>query len=344
MDNLRMGLVGYGRFGKIHADAISSMDGAEISCACVGSEESAVEARKVLGVDVYTDYDEFLEKGRMDVVDIVSPNYLHAAQTVKAIEKGMDVFLEKPMAVTIEDARRVLEAHRRSPNMVQVGFNYRYAPFWKQIKSKLDEGTVKRPTFAKIESWRGPFRTGSHGWRYDGTRVGHQLLEEAIHYFDIAAWFFGMPERVLGFTDSPQTWKDGVFRTALAVLEYQGGFKTVVADTLNGFSENISVSVSGDGAMIGSVQTGLDSITPSAWLKVKDTEGKYSGVKLETQEEVETMTSELVDFVETVRMKGEGTSRREPAVTLEDGFRALSLDLTTIASVQSGRPEKPPLP
>ena len=338
MENLRIGLVGYGRFGKIHAEAISSTPGAEVSCVCVGSEEGASEARKVLGVDVYTDYDQFLERGRIDVVDIVSPNHLHAAQAVAAIDKGKDVFLEKPIAVSIAEARSILEAHRRNHTTVQVGFNYRYAPFWKQIKSNMAEGLVKEPTFARIESWRGPFRTGSHGWRYDGSRVGHQLLEQAIHYFDIAAWCFGMPDRVWGFTDSPRTWKDGVFTTTLAVLEYPRGFKAVVADTLNGFSENVSVSVSGAGAMIGAIQTELDWVTSSAWVKVKDTGGKYGAVKLATQEEVETMTSELLDFVETVRLG------REPAVTLEDGFRALSLALTTIAAVQSGRPESPPLP
>ena len=146
-----------------------------------------------------------------------------------------------------------------------------------------------------------------------------------------------MPERIWGFTDSPQTWNEGVFKTALAVLDYPNGFKAVVADSLNGFSENILVTVSGDGAMIGAIQTELDWVTSSAWVKTKDTKGNYSAVKVATQEEVQTMTSELVDFVETVR------TGREPAVTLDDGFRALSLGLTTIAAVQSGRPEAPPL-
>jgi myo-inositol 2-dehydrogenase / D-chiro-inositol 1-dehydrogenase len=338
MDKLRIGLVGYGRFGKIHAEALRSISDAEVSCACVGSEEGASEARKLLGVEVYRDYDEFLEKGRMDIVDIVSPNHLHAVQSVKAIEKGMNVFLEKPIAVTIEEARAILASSKRAPSTVQVGFNYRYAPFWKHIKSNMAEGVVKDPTFARIESWRGPFRQGSHGWRFDDSRVGHQIFEQAIHYLDIAAWCFGMPERVSGFTDSPQTWKDGVYTTALAILEYPKGFKAVVADTLNGFVENVTLAVSGNGAMIGGVQTGLDWVSRSSWVQTKSADGRYGVAKLEIQEEVQTMTSEMVDFLETVR-RG-----REPSVTLEDGFRALSLGLTTIASVQSGRPETPPLP
>jgi myo-inositol 2-dehydrogenase/D-chiro-inositol 1-dehydrogenase len=338
MDKLRMGLVGYGRFGKIHAEAISATGAAEVTCACVGTEERALEVKKILGIDaVYTDYDEFLEKGKMDVVDIVSPNNLHAEQTIKAIERGMDIFLEKPMAVTVEDARKIIEAHRHKPTKIQVGFNYRYEPFWKEIKSDLQQGAVTRPTFAKIEDWRGPFRQGSGGWRFDGSRVGHQLLELAVHYFDIAAWYFGIPETISGFTDSPQTWKNGVFRSALGVLSYPSGLKVIVANTLNGFSTNVSVSVSGDGALFGEIQTAEDWVTTSAWVRVKDTAGAFRGVKLGIPEEAETMTMEMADFVETVR-KG-----REPSVTLEDGFKALSLALTTIASVESGRPEKPPV-
>src|ERR1700741_1308808 len=114
MDKLRIGLVGYGRFGKIHSAAISATDAAEVSCVCVGTEKTAAEARQTLGTDaVFTDYEEFLDRGRMDVVDIVSPNFLHAQQATKAIEKGKDVFLEKPIAVSLDEARKILEANRK---------------------------------------------------------------------------------------------------------------------------------------------------------------------------------------------------------------------------------------
>src|SRR5437870_7398395 len=109
VDNLRMGLVGYGRFGRIHAEAMASIRGAAIECVCVGSEESADEARKSLQTEVFANYDEFLEKGKMDVVDIVSPNYLHAQQAMKAMARGKSVLLEKPIATNMEDARKLME-------------------------------------------------------------------------------------------------------------------------------------------------------------------------------------------------------------------------------------------
>src|SRR5579864_7279624 len=179
MDTLRIGLVGYGRFGKIHAGAIAKLADVNVTSICVGSEESAAEAKKQLDVPVYSNYDEFLSQGGFDIIDIVSPNYLHANQATKAMEKGKDVILEKPIAINIQDAMRMFEVQKRTSAKVQVVFEYRYAPFWKSFKSALNESLVTNPTFAKIESWRGPFRTGSRGWRYDGARVGHQLLEEA---------------------------------------------------------------------------------------------------------------------------------------------------------------------
>src|SRR5271165_5250354 len=218
MDALKIGLVGYGRFGKIHAEAIAKLADVKVTAVCVGSAESAGEVKKQLDVPVYSNYDDFLSRGSFDVVDIVSPNYVHASQAIKAMEKGKNLILEKPIAINIDDARKILEVQKRTSAKVQVVFEYRYAPFWKSFKSALDDSLVSNPTFAKIESWRGPFRTGSKGWRYDGARVGHQLLEEAIHYFDLAVWYFGMPQKVSGFTDSPAIWSEGKFSTAVITL------------------------------------------------------------------------------------------------------------------------------
>jgi myo-inositol 2-dehydrogenase / D-chiro-inositol 1-dehydrogenase len=335
VDSLRIGLVGYGRFGRIHAEAIESTKGVEIGCVCVGSAESADEARRSLQVEVYANYDEFLEKGRMDVVDIVSPNYLHAQQAIKAMAKGKSVLLEKPIATNIEDARKLVERSKEHSSTVQVGFAYRYVPFCKSFKSSLTSGSIARPTFAKIESWRAPFRTGSRAWRYDKLRVGHQFLEEAIHFFDLAVWYFGVPEKVSGFTDSPDTWSAGRFGSAVALLDYAGGLRVMIADTLNGISEHLLVTVSGEGAMIGMVQSELDGSSASGWIKVREKNGITRGEQVEMIGEVENMRLQIQDFV------GRTRAGREPTVTLEDGLRATALNLSTIDAIQSGKVVRP---
>ncbi|HXQ91660.1 MAG TPA: Gfo/Idh/MocA family oxidoreductase [Nitrososphaerales archaeon] len=335
MDALRVGLVGFGRFGKIHASAIAKLANVSVTSICVGSEESVAESKKQLDVPVYSDYDNFLSQGGFDIVDIVSPNYLHASQAISAMEKGMDVILEKPIAINIEDALRMSEVQKRTSAKVQVVFEYRYVPLWKAFKSALSEGLVTDPTFAKIESWRGPFRTGSRGWRYDRARVGHQLLEEAIHYFDLALWYFGMPQKVSGFTDSPSTWKDGKFSTAVITLEYANGLKVLIEDTLNGVAGQNVVSASGQGAMIGMMYSGIESPEETAWIRIREKDGGYRAEVLKTIDEVDGISLLLEDFISRLR-KGE-----EPSVSLSDGFKALSLDLSAISAVHSDVPEIP---
>jgi myo-inositol 2-dehydrogenase / D-chiro-inositol 1-dehydrogenase len=337
MDNLRFGLVGYGRFGKLHAAAISSVPGVELTCVCVGQATSVADAKQRLGLgEVYSDYDEFLEKGRMDVVSIVSPNYLHSAHAVKAMRSGKDVLLEKPVATSMEEARKILEERDRSSAVVHVGFEGRYTPFIRAFKSSLEDGSISDPTFAKIESWRAPFRPGAANWRYDKTKVGHQLLEEAIHHFDAAAWFFGVPKTVSGFTDSPGTWEDGVVSTAAAVLEYPS-LKVVVLDCLRGLSEHVLVEVCGQGAMIGLTESELNGPAASSWIKKKDKTGKASLQQPKVLSETENLVLETADFAERLR------SGKEPSITLEDGVRALSIDLAAIEAIGFGTRVTPTL-
>lgn len=328
--------MGFGRFGRVHAEAIAKLKDVEIVSICSGSKESALLAEKEKpGIPVYTDYDEFLEKTSADIIDIVSPNYLHVRQATAAMEKGKILILEKPNAIDINDALQMLKVQEKTSAKVQVMFEYRYTPFWKAFKTVLDEGLVTNPTFAKIESWRGPFRTGSHGWRYDPARVGHQLLEEAIHYFDLAVWYFGMPERVSGFTDSPAAWKEGKVSTGIISLEYESGLKVLIEDSLNGVAGQHVMLASGQGAMIGMSYSGIESPEDVAWFRVRDRDGGYRAEALRTPDEVEGLVLILDDFVSRLR-RGE-----EPSVSLRDGFNALSLDLAAISAVNTGVSVKP---
>jgi myo-inositol 2-dehydrogenase / D-chiro-inositol 1-dehydrogenase len=336
LDHLKIGLAGFGRFGRVHTEAIAKLKDVEITSICAGSEESAVLARKEKpGIPVYTDYDEFLQKTDADIIDLVSPNYVHAKQAIAAMEKGKTLILEKPIAIDINDARRMLKVQQKTANKVQVMFEYRYLPFWKAFKDALNEGLVTNPTFAKIESWRGPFRTGSRGWRYDPARVGHQLLEEAVHYFDLGVWYFGMPERVYGYTDSLQAWNEGKVSTGIITLEYASGLKVLIEDSLNGVAGQHVMLASGQGAMVGMSYSGIETPEDVSWFRVRDKEGGYQTEFLKTPAEVDGLVLILDDFVSRLR-RGE-----EPPVTLTDGFNALSLDLAAISAVKSGVPEKP---
>ena len=101
---MRIGLVGYGGWGRVHASAIGRVEGLSLSGVVAGDDASARQAAHDLpGVPVHRTLDALLADPGVDLVDIVGPNHLHADMAVKALEAGKHVLLEKPMATTLAD-------------------------------------------------------------------------------------------------------------------------------------------------------------------------------------------------------------------------------------------------
>src|SRR5262245_48869709 len=112
---MRIGLVGYGGWGRVHASVIGRVEGLSLGGVVAGDDDSARQAAHDRpGVPVHRSLDALLADPAIDLVDIVSPNHLHADAAVKAFEAGKHVLLEKPMATTLADAERVVAAAERS--------------------------------------------------------------------------------------------------------------------------------------------------------------------------------------------------------------------------------------
>src|ERR671910_2817962 len=112
---MRFGLIGFGAWGKFHADAIRKAPGAELAAIACASEASAAAAReKYPDAAIHRDWRALVSDRSLDAIDIVLPNKLHADVAVAALEAGKHVLLEKPMASTIADCDRIIETVRRS--------------------------------------------------------------------------------------------------------------------------------------------------------------------------------------------------------------------------------------
>jgi myo-inositol 2-dehydrogenase/D-chiro-inositol 1-dehydrogenase len=106
---MRIGLVGYGAWGRMHAATIARIPELSLAAVMCGSAASAGAAATDLpGVTVYRELDALLSDPAVDLVDIVAPNNLHAEMAVAALDAGKHVLLEKPMATTLADAERVV--------------------------------------------------------------------------------------------------------------------------------------------------------------------------------------------------------------------------------------------
>ena len=148
----------------MHVKAVSQIPDAALTAVCAGSEKSRKEAEEDTKLPAFSDYEAFLEGGGFDSVIVATPNRTHAGLALGALSAGKNVYLEKPMATSLEDAEKVVEAQERSRRVVQVGFENRYSNFWKAVKSIIEKGDIGAPVFGKIESWRFPMRGGSGGW------------------------------------------------------------------------------------------------------------------------------------------------------------------------------------
>src|SRR3989338_2547027 len=104
MNTLKFGLIGCGRIASKHAQILSGLEGAKLSCVCDIKEERAVKFSKEYNVPYYTDYQQMLKEENVDVVNILTPSGLHAQHCIDAARLKKHVVVEKPMALTLGDA------------------------------------------------------------------------------------------------------------------------------------------------------------------------------------------------------------------------------------------------
>jgi len=246
---MRIGLVGYGAWGRMHAATIGRIEGLHLSGVVCGSEASAQAAAADLpGVPVHRTLDALLGDPAIELVDIVAPNHLHAAMAIAALDAGKHVLLEKPMATSLVDAERVVAAAERSGRYCGVGLELHVSKQWAKVRELIAEGALGRLRFGNLTLFRRPFRGGSGGWRLDRARVGSWILEEPIHYFDLLLWYFkecGLPVEVS--TDGvPSPLGPGMYDAFTATLRFADGSYAVFSQCLGGFEHSLVLEIAGD--------------------------------------------------------------------------------------------------
>jgi len=245
---VKVGVVGFGAWGKFHARGWGQVAGAELVAILAHGDGSAAEAGAAFpGVSVHRELAALLASG-VEVVDVVAPNYLHADFVVAALEAGKHVVVEKPLAIDGAGLDRILAAERASGRLVSVVHELRVSEQWELIHREIAGGAVGVPMAGVYSLFRRPFRGGSGGWRHDPARVGSWVLEEPVHFIDLMLWYFsahGTPQTVRA-TATP-----GVLGGNLAMtVRYGSGAFFTVTQVLDGFEHHCALDIAGtDGAL-----------------------------------------------------------------------------------------------
>jgi myo-inositol 2-dehydrogenase/D-chiro-inositol 1-dehydrogenase len=335
---VRFGLIGLGAWGQCHAKAISKTPGAELVAIADTSEDALKAAREAHpGAEVTVDYRQLVQRNDVDVVDVVAPPDLHHEVSTAALSAGKHLLLEKPMAISVEHCDELTELAGKQGRLLAVGHEFRLSSLWGKVKELVDEGLVGQPQYVLVELSRNPYRLGADGWRYDIKRVGNWILEEPIHFFDLARWYLssaGEPQIVYAAANSRQSGHPELQDNFSAIVKFPSDAYAVVSQTLSAFEHHQTVKLTGTKGAIWASWSGAMDRTEHPTFFLKTYDGR------EVQEVPITRSAgELFELEDQIAMMVRAArGETEVAVTGEDGKWSVAMCVAAQKSVETGEP------
>ncbi len=185
----------------------------------------------------YTDYEAMLDAEKLDAVVISSPNNQHAPMSLKAIERGLHVLCEKPLALNYAEAKAMSDAANKAGVKTMVPFTYTFMPSTRFIKALVDDGYIGQLYHLNMRYYSGYARDGKYMWRYDQVEFGGGVSGDlGTHWLYLARWLFGEIKAitaVLGYNVPRDPRPDGQPYTvgddsAIIVVEFEAGGQGVI--------------------------------------------------------------------------------------------------------------------
>lgn len=204
-DTIKVGVIGTGGIAaQVHIPAYEAVPGVEIVAVADPNEGRVQRVAREHGIpNAFTDYRDLLSVDGIEVVSVCSPNAFHAQQSIAALDAGMNVLCEKPMATKLEDAEAMIEAAHKSGKLLMIGMTNRFRPDTQALKHYVEDGLLGDVYYIKAGWLR---RTGIPGYGSWFTNKalsgGGSLLDIGVHYLDLAMWIsgFSKPMTVSGVT------------------------------------------------------------------------------------------------------------------------------------------------
>lgn len=194
---LRYGIVGCGGCGcgKHLASYSRHADEIEFVAACdIVPEKAKAAAEKYGFAKTYTDYKEMFKKEKLDIVSVATPNLYHAPIAIAALQAGINVHSEKPMAINAEAAQAMVDAKNASGKKLMVGLNNRYTEISLFVKKYIDEGHLGDIYLARCGWHRRRGIPGKGGWfTTKALSGGGPLIDLGVHFFDLTLFLMGFP-------------------------------------------------------------------------------------------------------------------------------------------------------
>ena len=205
----RLAVVGIGRMGGRHARNIAKgvVKGAKLVAVCDLDTKKLQDFASKYKVAVYTDLKNMLAKEELDGVVIATPHYSHVELAKICIDKGVNFLVEKPVSVTTKEAKELVAALDKNPNVIgAMMFNQRTNRMYRKAKALIDSGAIgkiQRVNFIITDWYRTQFYYDMGGWRASWSgEGGGTLINQCVHQLDVLQWLVGMPKSVLAYCNT----------------------------------------------------------------------------------------------------------------------------------------------
>jgi predicted dehydrogenase len=329
MSRLRVVVLGLGFFGKNWLRELSACPECEVAGIVAKHPDllsAAGDEFKIPSSRRFSTIEEGLERAQAQAVVVALPEMVHKAAIVSALERGLHVLTEKPLAMTMAEAGEVVRGARAARNcIVMVDQNYRWRPQTQALRRAIREGKIGRPASVSFEFRQSIGRTTTDAWR---EQMPHPYLHDmAIHHFDLLraltgleckevvavgirpswSWFRGVPgvDAVLTFAQDLSVTYTGTM-VARGLITPQDGIITVVG-------EGGTLRLEADSQVRWYRDTAVETIP---WPQMTFTDTAYA----------------LREFLAAIR------ERRRPETHVEDNVRSLGIVAAAITSVETRQP------
>ena len=226
MEKIRTGIIGCGKGAHLHARALCNLPQSVFAGVYSRSFEKAKAFGEQYGVPAYSEIEDLAAEGGVQAVIICTPHPVHAETAIRAMEAGMHVLVEKPLASSLEECDAIIAAARKASVKLGTVCQRRFYPPARRVKEAIDAGKIGDPILATVTllGWRDEAYYKSDPWRgsWQG-EGGGVLVNQAPHLLDLLQWYMGPVDEVFGYWANLNHPYIEVEDTALAAIKFRNG-------------------------------------------------------------------------------------------------------------------------
>ena len=292
----------------------------------------------------YTDYKEMLEKEKPELVAIATESGKHAQIALDCLDANCHIIVEKPIALSLEDADKIIEKSKEKNLVVCANHQNRFNKSIKKIREALDNGDFGKLLHgtAHIRWNRGEDYYTQASWRGTWAQDGGALMNQCIHNIDLLRWMMGDEiDEVCAYTDNLNHDYIEAEDLGMAILKFKNGSYGIIEGTTNIYPKNLEETLYLFGQN-GTVKAGGKSVNIIEEWDFKDLKESAEEVKEKYSEQPKNIygfghTPLYENVIDAIN------NHTKPLVDAEAGKRALELVLAIYKSAKEGRPVKLPL-